>query len=104
MIYRVFERIQNRPLFYLPQKSLSFLYYIFLGVDLAKSEYNILRDLEDKIFDGFQPWVAERFGEQSTISWAEIIKRNSEGEEHAFDKFFELLEEYKKTHTTTPET
>ena len=89
-IYNLLMDIRKRPGVYLGQKSLTLL-HSFLGgyiVRLAEEGYTDV-DLND-----FQNYIANRFNIQSAHSWAHIIRFYSGSEAEAFDRFYELLDEY----------
>ena len=89
-IYDLLMDIRKRPGVYLGQKSLTLL-HSFLGgyiIRLAEEGYTDV-DLSD-----FQNYIANRFNIQSAHSWAHIIRFYSASETEAFDRFYELLDEY----------
>ena len=65
------------------------------GYDVARCQMG-LSPAQQQEFNGFQEWIQIKFNNNSTRSWADIILLNSEDESQAFDRFFELLEEFKK--------
>ncbi len=89
-IYDLLMDIRKRPGVYLGQKSLTLL-HSFLGgyiVRLAEEGYT------DVYLRGFQNYISNRFNIQSAHSWAHIIRFYSASEAEAFDRFYELLDEY----------
>ncbi|MEO1743609.1 MAG: hypothetical protein AAFR99_17580 [Cyanobacteria bacterium J06629_9] len=52
---------------------------------------------QDKEFEKFQPWIEKRFNITASVSWDKIILLFSSNEQHAFERFFQLLDEFKET-------
>lgn len=89
-IYDLLMDIKKRPGVYLGQKSLTLL-DAFLGgyIFRLREEGNPDAELRD-----FQNYIANRFNIRSTHSWAHIIRFYSSSEADAFDRFYELLNDF----------
>lgn len=90
---RVLEEIRKRPGLYLGKKSLYLLKAYINGYTYGINEYN-----EEKTYNyflDFQSYVENRLSISKTpYGWDRIINSLCESEEEAFDKFFELYDEF----------
>lgn len=92
---KILPSIKEKPGLFLEKKSLirlssfidGFLYAFYLANGSEKYE---------GFFPGFNKWVAETYGMNSSHGWCSIIMFFEENEATAFDKFFELIEKYFK--------
>jgi hypothetical protein len=81
---------------YFGSKSLTAFYHFLGGYQAACGIHQIVDDrLGLAIPADFHDWVAYRTHfRESTSGWCNMIVETTDSEERAFDRFFELLEEY----------
>jgi hypothetical protein len=95
-IYDMLNVIRKRPLFYLSKQSIVEL-RTFIGAynaGLGRVHF-MLKDTTE--FHGLHNWVAKRLGfSESTSGWGNMILDKSENDQEAFEKFFTLLDEFRK--------
>ena len=87
----VLESLRRRPGMYIGEPSLTRLAAFLRGYDYARHE--LLGEPADPFFISFQEWSEHRF-RQKNKGWAEAILLQSNSESQAFDRFWELLDEY----------
>lgn len=87
--------VEKRPPMYLGGRSLSCLKSFIDGWMYARGGAS--EDLQ--VFDGFQRWVQQRFGINTSQSWAKIILFFSQDDSDALDSFFRLFNEYRQKST-----
>jgi hypothetical protein len=89
------DSIRARPGLYFGEKSLTAFFHFLSGYKMACWSHRVVFNLGLEIPDDFHDWVAYRTCfKQSTAGWCRMIVTTSESEEHAFDRFFELMEEH----------
>jgi hypothetical protein len=95
-IYDVLDAIRKKPGMYIGEPSLQRL-HDFLGgysAGLGRVRFS-LKDTAD--FHRFHDWVAQRLGfYESTSGWCNMIRDKSTSEADALQKFFLLLDEFRK--------
>jgi len=86
------SEIRQRPGLYLGHKSLVALRHYLNGyID----GINLNNDgVLESFYPGFQEFIQDRYHITSTHGWAEIIIFYSQSDEKAFDRFYELLNEF----------
>jgi len=89
------KEIKKRPGMFLGKKSLLSLHSFLAGYMMARLDMGLSTTKQEQKFNDFAEWIPIKFNDNSTRSWAGIILLNSEDESQAFDRFFELLEEFK---------
>ncbi|MEG4571532.1 hypothetical protein QUA56_02215 [Microcoleus sp. N3A4] len=94
--YELLNRIQKKPAMYIGSRSISNLFMFLCGYQHARDLLEIPVTEQEKEFAEFQPWLQKKFALVTSASWAKIILFNSTDESHAFDNFFDLLEEFIK--------
>jgi len=86
------QKIKERPGLYLGCKSLinlrTFINGFLYAMHIASGKEYI------GFYDGFQDWIANRYQIKSPHSWNSIISFYSVDESAAFDRFYELLNEF----------
>jgi hypothetical protein len=87
-------QIKQRPGMFLDTPSIKSLQMLMMGYNIARRDQNIPLTKQELEFQGFQQWVQDKYNVLSSKSWATIILENSQDERDAFDKFFELFEEF----------
>ena len=93
--YELLDRIQKKPAMYIGSPSISNLFMFLCGYQHAHDLLGTPVTEQEEKFAEFQPWLQKRFADTSA-SWAKIILFYSIDESHAFDSFFDLLEEFIK--------
>lgn len=84
-------RIKENPSKYIGKKSLDRLILFILGYTISQC------DEEGKFSEclkGFQEFVQQKYDIKYNVKYSKIISCLSVSEEQAFDKFYELLEEF----------
>ena len=96
-LYETLKRIKEAPGMYLGRPSVSDLFMFLVGYEFARTEMGReLNEDEELFYTNFQPWLQQRLGVQSVTSWAKLIMLSCHDEKAGFDRFFSLLDEFKK--------
>ncbi len=96
-LYETLDQIKAAPGMYLGRPSVSDLFMFLAGYEFARSKMGQdLDESEELFYENFQPWLQERFGVKSVVSWAKLIMLSCHDEKAGFDKFFGLLDEFVK--------
>lgn len=90
---RLLEKIIERPALYLGYASVPRMRSYIDGYRFVLSELGL--EVEDKLYDGFQDWIPERFHMKSDKNWDEIISFMGLSESSAFSLLKELWGKYK---------
>ena len=86
-------KIKERPSLYLGKKSLTLLHVFLGGYDTCYYDY--FEKTAKTSFDGFEEFIRAKYNaSKSYFNWAGNILNNTKTEEEAFDKFFELYDEF----------
>jgi hypothetical protein len=97
-VFELLERIQKRPGMYLGYPSVSDLFVLLNGYEIARSEAGIdLTIAEERFYEEFQPWLQNKLGVKSVTSWAKLIMLSCHDEKTGFEMFFKLLDEFQGT-------
>jgi hypothetical protein len=90
-VYALLQKIRNRYVIYIGEKSLKSLLAFIYGYMECMRE----RDNTSPAFLGieFQSYIANLYG-IAKPHWSDIIRLNSKTEEEAFDKFYEHMEQF----------
>ena len=97
-LYELLTEIKHKPGMYLGRPSVSDLFMFLNGYEFARSQMGQeLDEAEILFYDTFQPWLQERLGVRSVTSWAKLIMLSCHDERAGFEKFFTLLDEFRKT-------
>jgi hypothetical protein len=94
--YELLARIQKKPAMYIASPSISNLFMFLCGYQHARDLLETPVTQQEKKFAEFQPWLQKKFAVNTSASWAKIILFYSTDESHAFDSFFDLMEEFIK--------
>lgn len=89
--YELMKKIREKPGLYLGEKSLTRLNFFIFGYEHKEQELGL--QLTNEIA-GFDEFTREKYGDKMTLNCWERVLRNTDSEEVAFDKFFELLDEF----------
>ncbi len=95
-IYDVLDDIRRKPGMSIGTPSINRLHAFLVGYTAGLGRVGFaLRDSGD--LHRFHDWVARRLGYGGSASgWCNMIRNKSASEEDAFNRFFELLEEFRK--------
>ncbi len=94
--YELLDRIQKKPGMYIGSPSISHLFMFLCGYQHARDLLETPFTQQEEEFAEFQPWLQKRFAVNTSASWDKIILFYSTDESHAFDIFFDLLQEFIK--------
>jgi recombinational DNA repair protein (RecF pathway) len=94
-IYDLLENIKKRPKMYIGSLSITKLHMLLMGYSIGKMEENLNKIGEESKLQEFQQWIQDKYNVLASKSWATIILENSTNEEDAFNKFFELFNEFR---------
>ena len=93
-LYQLLQKIKAKPGMYIGYPSVSELFMFLCGYRRACQDMGLPLSDEEREFHEFQPWLQKRFRLSTSASWAKIILLYAGNETHAFEMFFELLEEF----------
>lgn len=97
----VLKMIQAKPMFFLDgDLSIKRIRSFIVGYECGLAEVGASADDSVTLRD-FNDWVADKleFGE-STSGWCNMILTRTESDREAYDRFFELLDQFLKEHPT----
>ena len=98
ILYEKLKKIKIKPEMYLGKKSLTLLkVYIDGYID---RQFEINNTYATSKFWHFSEYVQKYYKIKFNRNWEKIINFFTTNDEEAFDKFFELLDEYLKTEET----
>lgn len=89
---RHLKKIEEQPMLYLGSKNLSRLHYFIIGYLVCEEENGRKDSLY--IFEEFKKYFSKIYGIVSYYSYADVIRSNCETDEEAFDKFFEVFNDF----------
>jgi len=96
-VFDLLSRIHNNPGLYLGYPSVSNLFMLLHGYEIARSELGVALTAEEtRFFEEFQPWLQRKLGVKSVTSWAKLIMLSCHDEKTGFSLFFELLEQFQQ--------
>jgi len=92
ILYKKIQQMKQRPGMYIGKKSLHLLQAYLNGYIAYHNEVN---DKPNYFFlPEFQEYVQQRYNIHTTHSWASLITFFSCNDNDAFDKFYELLDDF----------
>lgn len=95
-LFEILDKIKARPGVYLGNPSVENLFIFLVGYKTARRELGIDPTEEElKFYGDFQPWLQEKFNIRTNNSWAALIQFHSINQKEAFDRFFDLLKEFR---------
>ena len=101
-VFDLLNRIQKSPGMYLGYPSVSGLFMLLNGYEIARSELGAeLTEEEEQFYEEFQPWLQNKLGVKSVTSWAKLIMLSCHDEKTGFENFFELLDEFRHREQAT---
>jgi hypothetical protein len=92
--FNLLERIKKRPGMYLGKRSITRFRMLLDGYSMARMELGLPRTEQESKFDRFQEWIQTKFNITSSHGWDSIILFHSVDERDAFDKFFQLYQQF----------
>jgi hypothetical protein len=96
-IFDLLNRVEKSPGMYLGYPSVSSLFMFLNGYEVARSEMGLaLTAEEEQFYAEFQPWLQQKLGVRSVTSWSKLIMLSCHDERAGFDKFFDLLAEFRQ--------
>ncbi|MBX9253797.1 hypothetical protein H1Q63_07510 [Desmonostoc muscorum CCALA 125] len=96
-VYEILAKIQAKPGMYIGRPSVSDLFMFLVGYECSRSELGIENTKEEEDFYGeFQPWLQKKLGITTVSSWSKMIMLYCHDERAGFEKFFNLLDEFKQ--------
>ncbi len=98
-IYGALDAIRKKPGLYIAEPSINRLHAFLVGYGAGLGRVGfVLRDVDS--FHRFHDWVANRLGfGESTSGWCNMIRDKSTSEADAFNRFFVLLDEFRREST-----
>jgi len=95
-VFQLLDVVRKDPGAYLgDRKSLRMLWAFLMGYEVGITTCG-----KPAIFSDFHPfnkWVAKELGfAEPTSGWRNMVAARSDSDEKAFDRFFELLDRYKR--------
>lgn len=101
-VFDLLNRIEKSPGMYLGYPSVSGLFMLLNGYEIARGELGVeLTNEEEQFYEEFQPWLQNKLGVKSVTSWAKLIMLSCHDEKTGFEKFFELLDEFQRREQET---
>lgn len=98
-LFNLLEKVQKKPGLYIGRPSVGELFMFLAGYKAAKLEMGVKPTEEElRFYREFQPWLQKRFSLTTTNSWAKIIQFYSKNDQEAFERFFELSNEFRSLH------
>ncbi|MFB2937880.1 hypothetical protein ACE1B6_21740 [Aerosakkonemataceae cyanobacterium BLCC-F154] len=103
-VFELLEKIRTKPGMYIGRSSVSDLFMFLVGYEYGRGESGVdPTEEEDDFYGEFQPWLQKKFGIKTVSSWAKIIMLFCHDEKAGFEKFFQLLDEFKQRDNTLDE-
>lgn len=94
-VFDLLKRIRKAPGMYLGYPSVSSLFMLLHGYEIARNELGVeLTREEEQFYQEFQPWLQQKLGVKSVTSWAKLIMLSCHDEKVGFEQFFTLLDEF----------
>jgi len=96
-VYEILAKIKANPGMYIGRPSVSDLSMFLVGYECSRSELRMENTEEEEDFYGeFQPWLQKKLGITTVSSWSKMIMLYCHDESAGFEKFFNLLDEFKQ--------
>ncbi|MGH1396267.1 MAG: hypothetical protein ACRAVC_19875 [Trichormus sp.] len=96
-VYEILTKIKAKPGMYIGRPSVNDLFMFLVGYEYSRSELGIENTQEEEDFYGeFQPWLQKKLGITTVSSWSKMIMVYCHDEKAGFEKFFNLLDEFKQ--------
>jgi hypothetical protein len=96
-LFEILGKIKARPGMYIGKPSVSDLFMFLVGYKTARRELGI-QSTEEEIdfYDEFHNFIETRYKVRTSNSWAKIIMLYCHDEKDGFERFFNLLDEFKQ--------
>ena len=91
-IISILRRIDEKPLLYLGKKDIGRLRFFITGYLICEEDNNQSESTE--IFESFKKYFDTIYGIRSYYDYASVLRQQFNSEEEAFDKFFELFNQF----------
>ena len=99
-IYDILGTIRRHPEMFLGERSISRLDSFLVGYKCGLGSLGFTFRAERPDFQFFHDWTAGRLGfSSSTTGWRSMILEKSAGEEEALERFFLLVDEFRRGQT-----
>ncbi|MFN6518403.1 MAG: hypothetical protein RMY29_028495 [Nostoc sp. CreGUA01] len=96
-LYKILEKIQARPGMYIGRVSVSDLFIFLAGYKTARRELGIeLTEEENDFCENFHDFIEQKYKLHTSNSWAKIIMLYCQDEKAGLERFFKLLDEFKR--------
>jgi len=96
-VFEILEKIRNKPGMYIGRPSVSDLFMFLVGYECSRGELGVeLTEEDDDFYGEFHSWLQKKLQIETVSSWAKIIMLNCHDEKAGFERFFELLDEFKQ--------
>jgi hypothetical protein len=93
-VFDLFARVRNKPALFVGEKSLIRIRAFVDGYIVGAAECKRLPQGLDTFHD-FHDWIAKKFNFTApTSGWCNMILDRTESDAQAFDRFYELLDEF----------
>ena len=86
--YKLLRCIEENPGLFIGAPSVSHLFMFLAGYQFSRAEQGLPVTAEEEEFAEFQPWLQQRFGLETTASWAKILMLQAADEVGGFELFF----------------
>jgi hypothetical protein len=96
-LFEILGKIKARPGIYIGKPSVNELFMFLVGYKTARRELGI-ESTEEEIdfYQNFHDFVERRYKVRTSNSWAKIIMLYCHDEKDGFERFFNLLDEFKQ--------
>ena len=91
-IITVLKRIEENPLLYLGKKDVGRLRNFITGYLICEEDNG--KNESTFIFESFKDYFNSIYGLRSYYDYSSVIRQECQSEEEAFDKFFQLFNEF----------
>lgn len=96
-LFEILGKIKARPGMYIGKPSVNDLFMFLVGYKTARRELGIESTEEEiEFYDEFHNFVERRYKLRTSNSWAKIIMLYCHDEKDGFERFFNLLDEFKQ--------
>jgi hypothetical protein len=96
-LFEILDKIKARPGLYIGRPSVSDLFMFLVGYKTARRELGIEPNQEEvKFYQEFHQFVEKKYNLHTSNAWASIIMLYCPDEKHGFERFFQLLEEFRQ--------
>ncbi len=100
-VFELLDQIQKKPGLYLGYPTVTGLYMFLNGYSYARQDQGLPLTQQEKSFEQFQGWIQQRFQIKATVSWAKIILLHTADERSGFERFFDLLAQFRQEEPTS---